>query len=177
MPIYLEGLSLYKRPLTLLSLLFITEIYKNQYHRIALDFNFHNMDNESIINNTGRLKSHSTGKTFTGLKNVNCQSSNLIYVITCKHVVYNVGQTKNCLLTRFQGQFNDITHDRDTTVARHLSRCSLDCSTNVLFDITTTSFIKTPPECHTSKLSRDREEKRWMRRLMTIMPSGLNLMD
>ena len=78
-----------------------------------------------IINKSGKIKSNSTRKTFTSLKNVNCQSSNLIYVITCKTCsTQYVGQTKNRLLTRFQGHFNDIGHDHDTTVARHLNRCN-----------------------------------------------------
>ena len=77
-----------------------------------------------LLNKSGKIKSHKTGKTFTSLKSVNCQSSNLIYLITCNNCgIQYVGQTKNRLLTRFQGHFNDIAHDRDTTVARHINRC------------------------------------------------------
>ena len=112
---------------------------------------------------------------------MNCQSSNLIYVITCSTCgIQYVGQTKNQILTRFQGHFNDITHDHDTTVARHLNRCVNLNQTQSLsreFTITVMSFIKAPPESHLAKQLRDKEEKRWMRRLTTIMPSGLNLMD
>ena len=131
-----------------------------------------------IINNTGKIKSHSTGKLFT--KNVNCQSSNLIYLISCnKCEIQYVGQTKNRLLTRFQGHFNDIAHDLDTTVARHLNRCTTTSTTNksTTFQITILSFITSPPESAVSKLHRDKLEKRWMHRLKTIMPAGLNLMD
>ena len=137
-----------------------------------------------IINKTGKIKSHSTGKTFTTLKSVNCQSSNLIYAITCNNCgIQYVGQTKNRLMTRFQGHFNDITHDRDTTVARHLNRCETRLQnhqthkTTGQFNITILSFIPAPPDTVESKLHRDKEEKRWMHRLTTIMPSGLNLMD
>ena len=72
----------------------------------------------------GEIKSHSNGKVFNSMSKVNRQSSNLIYVITCKSCgIQYVGQTKNRLMTRFQGHFNDIAHDHDTTVARHLNRC------------------------------------------------------
>ena len=134
-----------------------------------------------ILNKTGKIISHSTGKTFTSMKNVNCQSSNLIYLIACKSCgIQYVGQTRNRLLTRFQGHFNDITHDRDTTVARHLNRCDKNtpiATDNPKFEITILSFIPSPPDSVDSKIHRDREEKRWMHRLTTIMPSGLNLMD
>ena len=131
-----------------------------------------------ILNTTGKIKSHTNGKTFTSLKNVNCQSSNLIYVISCDNCgIQYVGQTKNRLLTRFQGHFNDIDHDRDTTVARHLNRCTSETMQNTKFTITIVSFIRSPPDSVVSKSQRDKEEKRWMRRLTTIMPSGLNLMD
>ena len=134
-----------------------------------------------IINTTGKLKSHNNGKLFCTLKNVNCQSSNLIYTLTCKNCgIQYVGQNKNRLLTRLQGHLNDISHDRDTTVARHMNRCgnnSTKTGNDPKFDITIMSFIKSPPKCAKSRTDRDREEKRWMRRLNMIMPSGLNLMD
>ena len=107
---------------------------------------------------------------------------NLIYLITCNNCgIQYVGQTKNRLLTRFQGHFNDIAHDRDTTVARH-NRCNqtqkkTKPNTRTKFEITILSFIPSPPESVESKIHRDKEEKRWMRRLTTIMPAGLNLID
>ena len=130
-----------------------------------------------IINKSGKITSHSNGKAFSSMINVNCQSSNLIYVIACKNCrIQYVGRTNNLLLTRFQGQFNDIAHDCDTTVARHLNRCGNNTD-NTEFSITKTSFIKSPPDSYISKHQRDREKKRWMRRLTTVMPSGLNLID
>ena len=54
-----------------------------------------------IINKTGKNKSHSNGNTFTSLQNVNCQSSNLIYLISCnKCGIQYVGQTKNRLMLK-----------------------------------------------------------------------------
>ena len=58
-------------------------------------------------------------ENFYTMVNVNCQSSNLIYLITCKHCsVQYVGQTKNRLLTIiFQGHQFDIQNQNDTTVS------------------------------------------------------------
>ena len=128
-----------------------------------------------IINRTGKLKSHSNNKTFNSMMKVDCQSSNLIYVITCKTCgIQYVGQTKNRLLTRFHGHFNDIDHNRDTTVARHLNRSGTNSNIKKEFGITIISFIKPTPDSAAAKFQRDKEEKQWMRRLMTIMPSGLD---
>ena len=103
-----------------------------------------------ILNKSGKIISHYNKKSFTSMTSVNCQSSNLIYVITCSTCgIQYVGQTKNRILTRFQGHFNDITHDRDTTVARHLNRCvnlNQTLSLSREFTITVMSFIKAPPE-------------------------------
>ena len=85
---------------------------------------------------------------------------------------------KNRLLTRFQGHFFDITHNNDTTVARHLNKCPIEKP--LLFEgieITVISFIPAHPESRDAKQHRDREEKRWMHRLQSITPLGLNLMD
>ncbi len=37
-----------------------------------------------LLNKSGRVKSTSTGRSYTSLKNITCKSSNLIYLITCK---------------------------------------------------------------------------------------------
>ena len=58
------------------------------------------------------------------MSNVNCQSENLIYLITCNACeIQYVGQTKNCILTRFQGHYQDIKTNDDTAVARHFNKC------------------------------------------------------
>ena len=100
-----------------------------------------------LINKTGKLTSKTTGKQFSILRNVNCQSSNLIYVITCKHYsTQYVGQTKNRILTRFQGHMFDIAHNSDSTVARHFNQCPKEnpsCSKGLIISVV--SFIKSHP--------------------------------
>ena len=132
-----------------------------------------------LINTSGDLTSTHNGAKYQSMRHVNCQSSNLIYVITCIHCgIQYVGQTKNRILQRFQGHIFDISHDSDTTVARHFNRCPKESP--LLYkgmNISVATFISSPPDSRDSKLRRDREEKRWMHRLGTIMPNGLNLMD
>ena len=132
-----------------------------------------------LLDKSGKLISNTTGRRFQSMRNVNCQSSNLIYVITCLNCkIQYVGQTKNRILTRFQGHFFDILHDNDTTVARHLNRCQTEpASLAEGFTIHVATFITLPPDTLEARTKRDSEERRWMRRLKTITPFGLNLMD
>ena len=131
------------------------------------------------LNKSGHVNSNITGKRFDSKIYVNCQSSNLIYLITCKHCnIQYVGQTKNRLLTRFQGHHFDIHNQNDTTVSRHFNKCPPSSPT--LFkgiQITILSFIRAPADSTAGQNERDREEKRWIHRLNSVVPRGLNLMD
>ena len=120
-----------------------------------------------------------TGQKYVTMVNTNCQSSNTIYLITCADCgIQYVGQTKNRLLTRFQGHHFDIKNQNDTTVSRHFNKCpsSRPASFNGII-ISILSFIKNPSNSKAGQLERDREEKRWVHRLATVVPKGLNLMD
>ena len=131
------------------------------------------------INKKDKIFSSDKKREFNPLTNVNCQSSNLIYLITCKHCgIHYVGQTKNRLLTRFQGHYHDIKTKNDTTVSRHFNKCPNGKPS--LFDgirISILSFMHHPSDTTSSQRERDIEEKRWMQRLSSIVPKGLNLMD
>ena len=115
--------------------------------------------------------------------NVNCQTANLIYAITCRHYsIQYVGQTENRLLDRFSGHMFDIkSNDQDTTVARHFRICPEPRTAQLRWDngpnITILSFIKHPPKSFEGILERNKEERLWMHRLCTITPKGLNLLD
>ena len=130
------------------------------------------------INKKEKIFSSDKKREFNPLTNVNCQSSNLIYVITCKHCgIHYVGQTKNRLLTRFQGHYHDIKTKNDTTVSRHFNKCPNGKPS--LFDgirISILSFMHHPSDTTSSQRERDIEEKR-MQRLSSIVLKGLNLMD
>ena len=120
-----------------------------------------------------------TGQQFQTMTNINCQSSNIIYLITCTTCgIQYVGQTKKRLLTRFQGHHFDIKNQNDTTVSRHFNKCP--SSQPARFEgiqISILSFIRNPFHSKAGQIERDREEKRWIHPLATVVPKGLNLMD
>ena len=100
--------------------------------------------------------------------------TNLIYLITCKHCsVQYVGQTKNRLLTRFQGHHFDIQNQNDTI--------SHDTTMNAArfngLKISVLQFMRSPADSRSGEIERDREDCRWIHRLATVVPQGLNLMD
>ena len=142
--------------------------YKNIYHRYCPKMNY-----------TGNISSTSTRKPFYSKKEMNCQSSNLIYLITCKHCkIQFVGQTRNRLLTRFQGHYYDVKRCNDTTVSRHFNQCPPTCPALFEgFEISVLHFVQSPANSQAGQTERDREEKRWINRLMPVVPRGLNLMD
>ena len=131
------------------------------------------------INTSGKIRSRTYKREFNSKINVNCQSENIIYLITCTTCeVQYVGQTRNRILQRFQGHFHDIKTNNDTTVARHFNKClSQKDGQPSDFSITVLSFIHRQPQTQAAQLMRDAEEKRWMHRLGTILPQGLNLLD
>ena len=89
-----------------------------------------------------------------------------------------MGQTKNKLLTRFQSHHFDIKHNNDTTVARHFNKCPTQNPGKFNgMEISILSFLHPPPSSRASQELRDKEEKRWIHRLSSVVPRGLNLLD
>ena len=132
-----------------------------------------------LLNTTGSFVSKRDNLTYTSKININCQTCNCIYLITCSHCgTQCVGQTKNKLLTRFNSHFFDISHNKDTTVARHFNKCPPQnpAKTDGLI-ISVLSFIRALPDTKAGQTERDMEEKRWIHRLASVVPRGLNLLD
>ena len=100
-------------------------------------------------------------------------------LITCRSCgIQYVGQTKNKLLTRFQSHHFDIMHNNDTTVARHFNKCPPQNPGKFNgLEISILSFLRPPPSSRVSQELRDKEEKRWIHRLSSVVPRGLNLLD
>ena len=133
------------------------------------------------LNKSGCIKSTTAGRKCRALMAVNCQSANIVYAITCKHCgIQYVGQTMNSIMDRIQGHSGDIANSRDTTVARHFRSCPPPPSKPSGwsgFTITILSFCKSPPRTPAGILELNVEERRWMHRLSSITPNGLNLLD
>ena len=133
----------------------------------------------SKLNTSGKIRWTITGQLHRSMIKVTCQTQNIIYLIMCSTCkIQYVGQTKKRLLTRFQGRHHDIQHDNDTTVGRHFNRCPQGKSAK--FDgmeISVLQFMRSPPDSRDGKLEWDQEEKRWINRICSIVPRGLNLLD
>ena len=122
------------------------------------------------INHMRSIISKTTGQKF--------QSSNLIYLITCKNCsVQYVGQTKNRLIIRFQGHHFDIQNQNDTTVSPHYNKCPSPPALFEGLEISVLQFMRNPADSRSGQIVRDREERCWIHCLASVVPQGLNLMD
>ena len=75
------------------------------------------------INKTAEILSTTTKRRYTSKFNVSCQSSNLIYCLTCKRCGSQyVGQTKRRLMDRFQDHFYKIGRKiMDSDIGKHFN--------------------------------------------------------
>ena len=131
------------------------------------------------LNRSGSFIRKTTKQTLQSKRNINCQTMNCIYLITWSSCgIQYVGQTKNKLLTRFNSHHYDISQNNDTTVARHFNKCPRHKQAKFEgFNNSILSFIRTPPDTNAGQAERNREEKRWIHRLSSVVPRGLNLLD
>ena len=106
-----------------------------------------------------RYHAKNTQQSHSSQTMINYQTTNCIYLITCSSCgIQYVGQTKNKLLTRFNSHHYDISHNSDTTVARHFSRCpQLNPAKFEGLIISILSFIRAPPD---TKVKRNGTRKR-----------------
>ena len=79
-------------------------------------------------------------------------------------------------MDRFQGHlYNISTRNVDDTIGRHFGRNSHGTITDLKIHIL--EFIKAAPECTLAAKLRDKTELKWIHRLNTTEPRGLNLLD
>ena len=129
------------------------------------------------INTTGTFTHPVNKKTHVVMKNVCCQSTNLIYLLQCTvcNSLY-VGQTKNAIMKRtYQHKYSIRRNDVNSTVARHYN--AHDPVNPDQMKIHVLEFIKLPPESFAAWQLRLQREKVWISRLDTLIPTGLNLLE
>eukprot|EP00745_Piridium_sociabile_P015908 TRINITY_DN23717_c1_g1_i4.p1 TRINITY_DN23717_c1_g1~~TRINITY_DN23717_c1_g1_i4.p1 ORF type:complete len:920 (-),score=175.07 TRINITY_DN23717_c1_g1_i4:31-2790(-) len=120
-----------------------------------------------LMETTG-FSSDRTGERFTIRQNLGCESTNIIYLLSCnlcRHAQY-VGETKNTVSVRFTLHRSHIRHNIGTPVTEHFNLAGHSCE-NVRCIILEQVFVQ-------SKEARLRREKFWMNKLKTIAPLGLN---
>jgi hypothetical protein len=130
-----------------------------------------------VIDTTGRITSTATNRSYHSMINVSCKSNNLIYCITCNQCkLQYVGQTSNRIIDRFQAHFYSVTSKSNKNiVGRHFNLP--DHSGKPDFTIHIVNFIHAPSKSIPAKKLRDDFERKWIFRLKTILPNGLNTAD
>jgi hypothetical protein len=112
--------------------------------------------------------SSSCNKLFPILKNCNCLSSNLIYLITCSLCAQQyVGETGNSLRDRLNNHRSNITSKKPTTISIHFNSPKHSFKNLQIIPIELLPPGSLPAE-------RKIREKYWQNILGTIHPLGLN---
>ena len=115
-----------------------------------------------VLDRTGWIRSHSTGRKYRTQTRISCMSSNLIYLIQCQlcNMQY-VGQTRNKILTRLNQHYSTIRAAQETPVSRHFR--SHQCKEPYPLRIYILSLIK----ADNAQELRNKWERIWMARLNT----------
>ncbi|XP_072046328.1 cholesterol 24-hydroxylase-like [Amphiura filiformis] len=114
--------------------------------------------------------SSSTGDTHTIHKHLNCQTDNVVYLITCtKKKKQYVGETSRTLEQRLAEHCADARHNRNTPVARHFNQPGHNARNISVI------CIDKPPK--TNSTMRKKLEKDWIAKLQTSNPHGINMKD
>ena len=126
-----------------------------------------------FISETHYFSSNFTNKRYPIQEHLTCESSNIIYLISCKKCPKQyLGESKNKLRTRFNAHRSDIKLKKDKPVSNHFN----------LDDHSLDDLILTPierieidlPEDETTKFRQAREAY-WIETLNTARPIGLNI--
>ena len=73
------------------------------------------------IDKSGTVKNLLNGRQYNCLIKADCQTNNLIYLLTCDLCGKQyVGQTLNRIMDRVNSHLNDIKDQRETPLARHV---------------------------------------------------------
>ena len=143
-----------------------------------------------LLNRSGSITCHVTGKKYCTKKNITCRSSNLVYLITCRTCDKQyVGQTKNSILTRFQGHCGKITTYRkhrteEPSLFRQLDKDAVGTHFSANdhrgiedLNISVLAFISITPQSEAALRFRLKVEKEWIHRMRCPAPLGLNIFD
>ena len=127
-----------------------------------------------FIQTTHFIENRVNNKKFNIQENLNCASTNLIYLISCKKCPKQyVGETRNALRQRFSSHRYDIKHNKDKPVALHFNLDDHSIDDVILTPIESINFNATDEEEVTT--FRRKKESMWIERLATARPSGLNV--
>jgi hypothetical protein len=130
-----------------------------------------------FLDRSGKITSTTTGREYITRKHISCCSHNLIYCITCTICKKQyVGQTSKKLRERFINHFGNINNKRTSEpIGRHFQSPGHNGKKTLKIHIV--EFIPAPHNSQVGKNLRDSYERKWMHRLQSIAPQGLNLAE
>ena len=119
------------------------------------------------------VTSNTTKYTFKLRQNLNCSSSNLVYLIQCKECnMQYVGETGRSLRLRTNNHRGDIVNNRDTSIAKHFNTgaCMLE-------DFKIVPIFQCPRFDDVQETTKKRQEieQYFIDALKTYRPYGLNV--
>ena len=126
------------------------------------------------VSNSNHFTNAETNKIYPIKGNMDCDSTNLIYLISCKKCpAQYVGETGNSLRTRFTQHRYNINKNVDTPVSTHFSE------THNIEDLILTPIEKIPDTSNTNKDKslRKLHETYWIKTLGTYKNHGLNSLE
>ena len=129
------------------------------------------------MDRTGRITCPFNKRSYISRHNVDCTSNNLVYCLYCKvcHKIY-VGQTKREVRARMSEHFTSIRKRKNhLVVGRHYNSAGHTGTHNATIFVL--DFIQTHPDAPLSKRRREACEQKWIFRLRSSIPLGLNLTD
>ena len=110
-------------------------------------------------------------------QDLNCNSSNVIYCITCNfcHKLY-IGQTSRSLRYRIVEHRSNILNNQDKPLSNHINNCPFrPPSTNqTLFTLTPLEQVTTSECPLTNRTNLINKEVSWIKKLQTVEPKGIN---
>lgn len=129
----------------------------------------------SQVKTTSEFKSHSTGKTFQINQVLNCESHNVIYLISCnKCNLQYVGKTETSLGARFSRHKTSIRLNYDKPVANHFNQPNHNLEDCYIIPIEQLQ-VRFDKKANTAAL-RKREDF-WIEQLNTVEPNGINVIS
>ena len=130
-----------------------------------------------MLHRSGRIRCQYNNRSYITRMKVSCKCTNLIYALECRKCgkIY-VGQTKRRLMDRIMEHLRNIRQRCQThIVSRHYTRSDHDGIENMIIHIL--DFIPAHPDSKSATELRNRCERKWIFRLRSIVPNGLNISD
>ena len=141
--------------------------------------------NEFKVPDTQRLLNHLDGKKSTVVKigrrlllvrkRQNIRSLVIEHKITHNYLKQYVGQTKNTITMRMNSHLSTIRLHEDLPITNHMSEHDSNQNPNIKIHVR--EFIRAPPSSVKARELHASIERKWITRLNTLVPQGLNLQD